>query len=72
MSDNQRLTDLEIRLAYLEDTLTTLDGVIARQSDEIARLEQTTRALFKRLANLDEQLASLGPDQGDEPPPPHY
>lgn len=72
MSENHDLTDLEIRIAYIEDTLNTLDAVIARQSDEIARLEKANLALTKRLEGMDDQLATLGPQSGDEPPPPHY
>jgi SlyX protein len=72
MSENHDLTDLEIRIAYIEDTLNTLDAVIARQSEDIANLEKANRALIKKLEGMDDQLATLGPQSGDEPPPPHY
>lgn len=72
MSENHHLTDLEIRIAYIEDTLNTLDAVIARQAEDIARLENANRTLLKKLEGMDDQLATMGSQPRDEPPPPHY
>ena len=71
MTDHQSRADLEIRIAFLEDTLDTLDGVIARQTDSITQLERVNQRILKKLADLEEQVGALQPRPGSEPPP-HY
>ncbi|MCK9503959.1 MAG: SlyX family protein [Porticoccaceae bacterium] len=71
MTENERITELEIRLAYLEDTLSTLDAVIARQSDQLQRMEKTNKSLVEHLESVQERLETLRVP-GAEPPPPHY
>ena len=72
MSAEQQVTDLEIRIAYLEDNLDALDDVVTRQAREIDQLFKANQALLKKLQGIDDTLASVAPGQGDEPPPPHY
>lgn len=69
MSTEQRIIDLEVRLAYQEDSLNALDQVVARQAEQITQLTEMNRELYRRLQDLLDQL-----DQGpsDERPPPHY
>lgn len=64
-----RLIELESRLAFQEHTLQELNGVVARQQQEILRLTRELEALRGQLRDL----ATL-PVAGrvDEPPPPHY
>ncbi|MGD9661029.1 MAG: SlyX family protein [Porticoccaceae bacterium] len=71
MTESERITELEIRLAYLEDALSTLDAVIARQSDQIQRLEKINKSLVEHLEGVQERLDNLRVP-GVEPPPPHY
>lgn len=67
MSD-ARLTDLEIRLAWQEDLLRTLEDTLHAQQTRVGELEAFCRQLAERLRALqDGQDAS--PDDG---PPPHY
>lgn len=70
MYDSDRLIDLEVRLAYLEDTLNALDHVVTRQAEQIALLEQMNRELYSRLQDI--QAGQKADTITDEPPPPHY
>ncbi|MEZ4318086.1 MAG: SlyX family protein [Myxococcota bacterium] len=63
MSD-ERLTDLEIKLAFQEHTIHALDGVVRELQEKIDRLEHRIREL------AEEHASSLGPL--DNPPPPHW
>ena len=64
-----KLVDLETRIAFLEDAQQQLSDVIARQEKEIMRL-------LHRVSELEEQLRQAAPsliaDAADETPPPHY
>ena len=67
--DNDRLTQLESKLSFLEHTIEVLSGELEAQQTE-------TRRLGKKLEGLQEQLGSVHRDTGinDQPdePPPHY
>jgi len=67
---NSRLIDLEVRFAYLEDTLNALDQVVSRQAEQIALLEQINRELYSRLQELQAGQKSSSAEK--ELPPPHY
>lgn len=71
MSDvlEQRLTELETRLAFQELALSELSDALAciRLEQERAR-QQTERAL----KDLEQVRLMLYPDPAAEPPPPHY
>lgn len=64
-----RLQELEIRVAFQDDLLSTLTG-------QVVELEREVRALRERLVHARESLESLrdaqGHDAASEPPPPHY
>lgn len=66
-----RIVELETRVAFQEDTLVALDAVIARQSDTIDQLERANRELYRRLEDLMQALES-GSRPQEEKPPPHY
>jgi SlyX protein len=65
----QRLIDLEMRLAFQEQALQELDAVIVRQQREL-------EAVTRRLEQAESRLRGLTPsqiaNQADETPPPHY
>ncbi len=63
------ITDLEVRITYLEDTLAQLDSVIARQTRQIDGIEAQNKLLNSRVRELLE--ATDGQDVIDEAPP-HY
>jgi SlyX protein len=70
----QRLADLETRLAFQEQALTELsDALAASRSEEAANALRLHRAL-EELRQLRGALAAHPPaaDPATEPPPPHY
>ncbi|MGH8223022.1 MAG: SlyX family protein [Woeseiaceae bacterium] len=67
--DEQRLIEIETRLAHQEKLLTELDQALVEQQALITRLEQHCRLLGERLqAALETGPAGLPADE----PPPHY
>lgn len=66
---DERIVDLETRLAFQEDTLTHLNDVVAEQEQRIMRLErQLKEAVALLRAITPENLAT----PAEETPPPHY
>ncbi len=63
---DERIDDLEIRLAQQEDTITTLDEVVREFALRVERLE---RALEDLRAATTDSRQEMGP--ADEKPP-HY
>ncbi|WP_266182455.1 SlyX family protein [Dyella humicola] len=72
MSDDslqQRLTELEVRLTFIDDTVNALASADAGQSVRIAALERAIRDLRNELSTV---RVSQSHDPHSEPPPPHY
>ena len=72
MSDDtlqQRLTELEVRLTFVDDTVNALASADAELSMRLALLEDVIRGLRNELSSL---RSSQGHDPHSEPPPPHY
>ncbi len=67
MSDD-RITELEIKIAYQDDLLQTLNDVVGEQQVQIIRLEDVCKLLGQRIKNMSE---SEEINQGTEVPP-HY
>jgi SlyX protein len=63
-----QLIELQTQLAFQEDALHTLDGVVAAQQLRLDKMEQMNARLERQLAQM---LTALD-ERGDEPPPPHY
>lgn len=68
MNAEQRITDLESRLAFQDDTIQALNDVLVAQQRELDRLQLQVAALARRQDELGGQLDSAE----DEAPPPHY
>ena len=67
--NNDRLTDLEIKLAFQEDLVDSLNQVVTAQQRELELLQGQVRLLYQQLKSLQpSDIASAG----DEAPPPHY
>lgn len=66
--NDERLIDIESRIAFFEDAQQQLSGVIARQEKELERLARRVQDLEEQLRQV---LPSLVADIGNEPPP-HY
>lgn len=70
MMDEERLVDIEIKLARQEDLLDVLNNTVYRQQRRIDELEALCAALAKRLA--ESQQADSGGQQSAHEIPPHY
>lgn len=69
MSTEERLTNLESKLAYQDDTLDALNAVVTQQQEEISRLQAMCKYLNQRLNEFE------SPDpraSADDEKPPHY
>ncbi|MBN8714916.1 MAG: SlyX family protein [Xanthomonadales bacterium] len=64
-----RLTELEIKLTFMDETVRALAEADADQSRRIVALESLLRAARNELAALRQSQAD---DPRLEPPPPHY
>jgi SlyX protein len=64
----QRVIDLESQLAFQEDTITELNRLVAKQSDELQRIQKHIMIVAERVQQIPE---SSGPSSADERPP-HY
>ncbi len=67
--DNQRLIDIETKLAYQEDLIQELNKTVHSQQLKLNQLEEALRSLTLRYNSLEEQSGSEYPV--DEKPP-HY
>jgi SlyX protein len=65
----QRLTELEVRLTFVDDTVNALASADAELSMRLAVLEDLIRGLRNELSSL---RVAQGHDPHSEPPPPHY
>jgi len=65
----EKIDDLEMRIAFQERALQTMSDEMARQQQHIEILMRDVSLLQKAL-----QSATSSPmlNQADEPPPPHY
>lgn len=64
-----RVTELEIRLTHLEDTIEVLNETIIRQHDAIDLLQLQVAALDKKIKVSQSSPVAL---ESEETPPPHY
>lgn len=64
----EKITDIEIRISYLENTVDELNQVVIKQQDQIDLL---IRELMQAKQQL-EQGAEFVRSMADDVPPPHY
>ncbi len=64
-----RITELEIKLAYQEELIDTLNSIVAKQQLQIGKLEETCKLLNSKIESLPKSPLL---DTQAEPPPPHY
>ena len=68
MTVEERIAELESRLAFQDDTLQALNDEVVRQQRDIERLQLLVSALSQR---QDELQTQIGSEDEDEVPP-HY
>ena len=64
-----RITELEIRITHLEETLDIFDATIIKQNTHIDHLQLQMEILEKK---LKESANAPIADESEETPPPHY
>ncbi|MSQ99581.1 MAG: SlyX family protein [Xanthomonadales bacterium] len=67
----KRLDELESRLAFQDDTIENLNGVVSRQDREIRALQLQCAELAARFKELGDGSPASG-GTGDFEVPPHY
>jgi SlyX protein len=67
-SDDARIVSLETKLAYLENTVAELDGIVRGQEGRIARLEEENKVLAQKYRELRDETGEEIPNRR----PPHY
>lgn len=70
MSDQERIIELESRVAFQEDTLDQLNQVVSQQELEIEKLKRMIKIINQQIKNFSLDNSHGHSDQ--EPPPPHY
>lgn len=68
MTEN-RLIELEIKVAYQEDLVQDLNQIVTRQQRQIDRLEQVCHQLTEHLKNIQ---THHGLSESVDQTPPHY
>ena len=63
-----QLVELQTQLAFQEDTLQALDGVVTAQQQQIDNLQRQ----LERWRELVEDLQGAMENQQEQAPPPHY
>lgn len=64
-----RIVDLETRLAFQDETINELNEVITDQQQQLDELREEIRLLNLRVVSIAEST----PESNEkEPPPPHY
>jgi len=64
-----RVTELEIRLTHLEDTIEVLNKTVIEQHNHIDLLQLQVSTLEKKLKAAQSSPIAL---ESEETPPPHY
>ncbi|ASF47791.1 SlyX family protein [Methylovulum psychrotolerans] len=67
-----RIIELEIKAAYQEDLLQTLNQVVSQQQQQIDRLEKTCTLLNERIKSVSNERRDGGNDGNGHEVPPHY
>jgi SlyX protein len=65
-----RIIELEIKVAYQEDLLQTLNDIIATQQQQIDRLSHAYKSMHERVTNLALKMPEDFPQTHEIPP--HY
>lgn len=65
----QRLIELETKLAFQETTLHELNDIVAAQQKKIDILQAAIQELHERMRSMGEETVR---DLSEETPPPHY
>ncbi len=68
-TDQNTVDDLQMRIAFLEQTQDELNEIVTAQQAQITMIERALRHLSSRLEQIN--TPNIGGSE-DEAPPPHY
>ena len=68
--EQEQIEDLQARVAFQEDLLSSLNNRVAEQEHEIEVLKKQLKIVYKKVSSLAGSIESAG--EADEAPPPHY
>lgn len=68
MTTEQRLIELETKVAFQEDTIQSLSDTLARQQFELEKLQRLAQDLRTQMQSNQTMIRDLQ----QEVPPPHY
>ena len=68
----QELIDLQIKIAYLEDMLESLNHVIAVQDKQLMDLQDQLKLIYVKLDNLNHDQNGIAPFNLLTDKPPHF
>ena len=71
MSQDSTVSDLEIRIAFLEDQIDALNREVVSLNRDRDKFTEELHALANLVRPLIEQMSQLG-GSDDSSPPPHY
>lgn len=69
MDSQEKMDDLQIKLAFQDDLLETLNQVVVGQQQQIDLLQQQVKLLYQQIRSL--QPSNIA-DVAEDVPPPHY
>lgn len=64
-----RIESLEIKMAFQDDLVETLNSIVVKQQQQIELLQQQVKVLYQQIKSL--QPSNIA-DAADDVPPPHY
>lgn len=70
MSEEERLVNIETKIAFQEDLIDELNKTIYQQQKKLERLEATCEALARHIASVAESVSQNKPAASERPP--HY
>ena len=69
MELEQRINEVETRLAFQETMLQELNEALTSQQQQLSQMQAVLEKLSERIIEL---ASNMQPDAAIEPPPPHY
>lgn len=72
MTTDTRLAELESRLAFQDDTVNSLNAIVAAQQLDIDRLKLQVKELASALRSVRDEYSSAGGGSLEDERPPHY
>ncbi len=67
--NEERLVDIESKLAHQEQLIDELNDVVTKQQEQIMQIEKLCNSLVNRIRVMDDSQTD---DAGQNEPPPHY